>query len=186
MKRILIILATIAAALTLMLGANPASAQYLEGGGDSPDGPWIKLSANKVEAGGSVTVDGGGFDGGATVRIDIESDPVFLANATAKADGTFSATVTIPADIPLGAHEIVATGPGEDGELVLRAAIEVVAPGTLGGGGGGGGGTGAGTTGGGGALARTGSNVLPLVGIGGAALLLGAAFIYGARKPSEA
>lgn len=39
----------------------------------------------------------------------------------------------------------------------------------------------------GGELSRTGSsNVLPLVGIGGAALLLGGAFIYGARKPSEA
>lgn len=110
MKRILIILATIATALALMLGANPASAQYLEGdGGDSPGG------------GGTPT----------------------------------------------------------------SAWIEVVAPGSLGGGGGAPG-TGAGTTGGGGALARTGSNVLPLVGIGGAALLLGAAFIYGARKPSEA
>lgn len=36
------------------------------------------------------------------------------------------------------------------------------------------------------ALARTGSDVLPLVGIAGAALLLGGAFVYGARKPRQA
>lgn len=52
---------------------------------------------------------------------------------------------------------------------------------------GGAGGAGTGVGGTGGQLARTGSsNVLPLVGVGGAALLLGGAFLYGARKPNEA
>lgn len=97
MKRILIVLATVLAALALTFGASPASAQYLEGGGG-----------------------GGG--------TETPSDPGGIA-----------------------------------------------APGGVGGGGAGGG-----------ALSRTGSNVLPLIGIAGAALLLGGAFVYGARKPREA
>lgn len=179
MKRIRILLAAAVAALALTLGAAPASAQYVEGGPSEPDGAYITLSSNTVEAGGSVTVEGGGYAGDAAIRVDLESDPVFLADLTADADGAFRGALTIPADTPLGAHEVVTTGEGADGDtLVLRAALTVVAPGSMGGGGAGGGG--------GGAIARTGSDVLPLVGIAGAALLLGGAFIYGARKPREA
>ena len=43
-----------------------------------------------------------------------------------------------------------------------------------------------GSKGGGGALPRTGSDVLPLVGIASAAVLLGGAFVYGARRPRQA
>lgn len=66
------------------------------------------------------------FEPGSTVTFTLESDPVFLTSATAGADGTVTATYSIPADTTAGAHEIVATGNARNGgTLELRADLQI-------------------------------------------------------------
>ena len=72
-------------------------------GGQNPD-------VVKVAAGGHVTVTGQGFDAAEPVEVWVHSDPVKLADIVAAADGTAGTTITIPANLPAGAHRIELRG----------------------------------------------------------------------------
>ena len=114
--------------------------------------------------GGQVTVTGTGFLPGSTVALVVYSTPVKLGEAVVLADGTFSATVTLPKDLANGAHHLVATGVDANGNT-RNLVVEVTVSG----------GTAAVTAGP--ALAKTGFSALPWAGAGALALL--AAFCLG-------
>ncbi|VTR76389.1 hypothetical protein [Cellulomonas hominis] len=51
-----------------------------------------------------------GFEPGETVAFYLHSDPVFLGTAVADANGVARLLASIPADVPTGAHTVIATG----------------------------------------------------------------------------
>jgi hypothetical protein len=51
-----------------------------------------------------------GFEPGETVAFYLHSDPVFLGTAVAGADGIARLRATVPADVPVGSHTVIATG----------------------------------------------------------------------------
>ena len=137
---------------------------------------WTKLLAREVapvvdevrrqlEA---ITVDGEACAPVATVTVTWD-DGTVLGTFTADENGDFTTTITIPMDATLGIHLVTATCGDVEQFInvnVLADTVDNVDEGTL---------------------ARTGSsNTGPLVGIGAAALVLGGAFLYGARRPRQA
>jgi CheY-like chemotaxis protein len=77
-------------------------------------------SALSIEPGSSILVEGSGFTKGAKVRVELHSDPLLLATATATANGVgvISALASVPADFPSGAHSLVLVEQG--GAAVTR------------------------------------------------------------------
>jgi hypothetical protein len=75
--------------------------------------PQIATSAATVAPGGSVTVTGGDFVLGSTVRIHLDktTSPV-LGSARAGDQGDFTATITVPSSVPAGSHKLIAVGSG--------------------------------------------------------------------------
>ncbi len=61
-------------------------------------------------AGTSFDVSGSGFEAGETVEVSITPDPALLATLTSSGTGTISATVSLDASTPAGAHQLVFTG----------------------------------------------------------------------------
>ncbi|GIG27380.1 pullulanase-type alpha-1,6-glucosidase [Cellulomonas denverensis] len=109
----------------------------------------ITLSAGQVRAGEQVTVTGADFAAGAEVELWLHSDPVQLGTVTTAADGTFAATVTVPASTEAGAHTLRAVAGAVVAEAPLTVLAAVGDPGGSGDGTtgtGGTGGTGDGTT----------------------------------------
>ncbi|GAA2090714.1 hypothetical protein GCM10009759_14500 [Kitasatospora saccharophila] len=97
--------------------------------------------------GGGVTVTGGGYQPGGTIELTLHSTPVALGKATADGSGSFTTTVTLPADTTPGTHTIQATGPdARGGTRVDSLTVEVNGGGSSsdGNGGGNGGGRGGG------------------------------------------
>lgn len=117
----------------------------------------------EVEAGSQVAVCGEGFAPGEQVQVFLHSEPVFLAVVVAGADGSVSATVTIPADTGAAEHRIELRGV-TSGRVLFTDVFAVVRQ----------------------ALARTGSGtVLPAV-AGGMLLLVGAGLVRRSRQPAFA
>lgn len=79
--------------------------------------PWSMTwgSATDFHPGDSLSISGADVPPGSTVDIEMHSTPVLLGSTTAKADGTFSTSVTIPADAEPGAHTIVVMVTPTDG-----------------------------------------------------------------------
>jgi LPXTG-motif cell wall-anchored protein len=121
-----------------------------------------------VVRGETVTIDGQACAPGATVTVTWD-DGTVLGTFTADENGEFSTTITIPKDATLGVHLVTATCGDVEQFInvnVLAENVDNVDNGTL---------------------PRTGSSsTMPLVAIGGAALVLGGAFLYGARRPRNA
>ncbi len=83
-------------------------------------------------AGGPITVTGGGFMPSTELTVELHSTPVVLGTTTTDIYGNYSATVVIPADTPPGAHQLVVTGLGPDGEpRSVATDITVLAPDTV-------------------------------------------------------
>ena len=74
-----------------------------------------QVSDATVTPGEQVTVTGGGFAPSRELRVDMDSDPVFLGTTRSDAGGRFTATVTIPSNASPGVHRIVVSGPGTGG-----------------------------------------------------------------------
>jgi hypothetical protein len=92
-------------------------------------GPSPNVSTTTPTAGGTITVSGDGFAPGATLTVELHSDPVLLATVVADGNGAYSAVVTIPADTAPGPHQIVVSGTGADGQpRVSVVSIDVQAP----------------------------------------------------------
>ena len=77
-----------------------------------------------------------GFQPGETVAFYLHSEPVYLGTAVADAFGVARLMATVPADVPAGAHSVIATG-GTSGRwatlavelaLPVSAAVPVAAP----------------------------------------------------------
>lgn len=121
-----------------------------------------------VVRGETVDVSGEGCAPGAEVTVTFD-DGTVLGTFTADANGDFLTTITIPSNASLGVHLVTATCGDVEQFLnvnVLAETVNNVDDGTL---------------------ARTGSSsTAPLVGIGAAAVVLGGAFLYGARRPRQA
>ena len=77
--------------------------------------------------GDTVSFSGSGVPAGTTLVVELHSTVRTLGSTTAAADGTFTFTATIPADIEPGAHHVVviATAPGEE-PATLERAIDIL------------------------------------------------------------
>jgi hypothetical protein len=117
----------------------------------------------KVVAGTPVTISGTGFLPGSTVELIVYSTPVKLGQAVVLADGSFSATVTLPKSLTDGVHNLVATGVDADGN-VRNLVVEVT------------------VSGGTAVLADTGFSAAPVLGAGALALLAGGGLLVAARR----
>jgi len=129
----------------------------------------ITLDAASVEAGGTVTVNGAGFEAGLELAVELRSTPVKVGAVAVADDGTFAVTVTIPKDTAAGEHTIAVIQP--DG-AEATAALTVTAPGT-------------GSGGGGGELGVTGADPTPYLVVAALLLLLGGAFVLARRRRVE-
>lgn len=67
-----------------------------------------------------------GFEPGETVAFYLHSDPVFLGTAVADENGVARLLADIPADVPAGAHTVIATG-GTSGRWATLA-VELAVP----------------------------------------------------------
>ncbi len=74
----------------------------------------ISGEPDDLQPGETVTISGSGLPVGTTIDTVLHSVPTDLGSVVAGADGTFTQTVTIPADTVLGAHDLIVTasGPG--------------------------------------------------------------------------
>ena len=129
-----------------------------------------KNAVGTPAAGDKVTLKGAGFAPGSTVSLFIYSTPTPLGQVTTGDDGTFTATVTIPAGFS-GNHSLVAAGIDPSGApLYLRMDITIAGAAVA---------AGAAATGG---LAYTGFTALPFVGGGLLALLAGGGLLVAGRR----
>lgn len=166
MKRTKLVLGLAVAAMLLFFSGTAAHAQYEPGtttttsGGDIPEVTVVR--------GETVDVSGTDCAPGADVVVTMD-DGTTLGTFTADDNGSFVATITVPASTSIGSHLVTATCGDVQQFLRVNVLGESV------------------NAGGSGALPRTGSsNTAPLVGIGAGALVLGAAFVYGSRRPRSA
>ena len=167
MKRAKFGISLIAGILMVLFAGSAANAQY----GTTTSPTTSAIPEVTVVAGATVDVTGDHCPPGSTVTITWDDGSV-VGTTVAAADGTFTTTITTPADAEPGVHIVTATC-GNVQQFLKVNITEAGAAGT-------GTGTGVANT----TLAHTGtSNIGPLLGIGGAAVVLGAAFVYGARRP---
>jgi hypothetical protein len=96
-----------------------------EGPGTATGHEQLHLGVTRVAPGGTVPVAITGGNAGAVFELSLHSAPVALGTVTIGADGTGMATVTIPASVVAGSHELWATLGG----TTLKAPLAVVAPG---------------------------------------------------------
>jgi LPXTG-motif cell wall-anchored protein len=164
-RKMLMLLTAVAALLAFSTGA--AGAQD-NGYGPGPGDPGDEIDTVTAVRGETISVAGGGCLPGEEVVVTWD-DGTVLGTFTADDNGDFVTTVTVPMDATLGVHLLTATCGDLEQFLnvnVLAETLDNVDDGTL---------------------ARTGSNsTTPLIGIGAAALVLGGAFLYGARRPTRA
>lgn len=111
---------------------------------------YVTPASASVAVGATTGIQGGGFQPGETVRIQLVSGSTVVEAGTATADaaGSFSASVTIPAGSPTGA--VTVQGVGDESQRAFSSPLQV-AP----------------------ALAATGMDATPLVWTGALLLLLG-------------
>lgn len=177
-RKMLVVVALIGAMFAL--GSTAANAQDCGYGGcpttttaTTEPGDTTTTTASDIPTvtvvrGETITVDGQSCAPGAEVTVTWD-DGTVLGTFTADENGDFTTTITVPANATLGVHLVTATC-GEVEQFinvnVLAETVDNVDEGTL---------------------ARTGSSsTMPLVAIGAAALVLGGAFLYGARRPRNA
>lgn len=169
-RGVLVSVLVMVAVVVFGLTAPPTGAQYHET-------PTCRLSSTIGRHGDRVTVYASGFGPGTVVHFTLFSDPIPLGEAVVDARGETSLEFTIPAGVPLGTHEVEASGELADGTPAsVRATLEVVADDA-----------GAGGTDGVGDddLARTGSNATTLVRIAVLLIAAGGAALLATRKRAQ-
>src|SRR5262245_12071821 len=114
--------------LYVAVPATPAQAQgYL---GDATCG----VSDTTLGPGDTVTITGDHWQAGSTVTFTLQPEGINLGSATVGANGSFSATVTIPASVQAGSHSIVCSGIDVEGHNVSRGTTIQILGGAVGGG----------------------------------------------------
>ena len=92
----------------------------------------LGISTGATVGGSTSTVTGEGLLPGSRVKVIVHSTPRTLGSFPVAADGTFHATVHLPAGLEAGAHQLTASGKGIDGSTVSgKTGFEVTASGTL-------------------------------------------------------
>ncbi|WP_433053507.1 beta strand repeat-containing protein [Dactylosporangium sp. CS-033363] len=92
---------------------------------------------SKVAPSQQITVVGTGFAPYSTATVVLYSSPVVLGTATTDANGSFTKQVTIPASIPAGSHNLVASGVDSSGNThQIRMPVTTAAATSSGGSGG--------------------------------------------------
>jgi len=172
MTRSKMVMAALLGALMVLVAGTAATAQ------DDPYAPTTGTSAPTTDTttpvdiptvtvvrGETIDVSGKACAPGSEVVVTWD-DGTVLGTFTADENGDFTTTIQIPSNASLGVHLITATCGDLEQFLnanVLAETVDNVDNGTL---------------------PRTGSsNTGPLVGVGLAAVVLGGAFLYGARRP---
>ncbi len=156
--------------MAVLAMAVPAAAQQYPPGVNS-----LTCSDTTPTPGQTITIEGRTFAAGGTVTVTFGSAPVTLGSPTADEAGAFALQATIPADTPLGAHTITATGPAPNGQTLTLSLVCRVVPAE------GGGAAAAGN------LPRTGSDTsIPLAKIGLGLLALGGVVYAIASKRRKA
>jgi len=79
----------------------------------------------EVSPGSTVTLSGSGYAPGATLDLELHSDPVQLGTVTTDDQGAFTTDIEIPADAPEGDHELVVSS---QGTVVSTTPVTLVAP----------------------------------------------------------
>ena len=79
----------------------------------------------EVSPGSTVTLSGSGYAPGATLDLELHSDPVQLGTVTTDDQGAFTTDVEIPADAPEGDHALVVSS---QGTIVSTTPVTLVAP----------------------------------------------------------
>jgi hypothetical protein len=96
------------------------------------DGRRLPLSQGgtlMVTPSGDVPVSASGFEPGSTLTQTLHSTPTSLGSGRVDASGTFTGTVTIPADAPPGAHTLVLDGTARGGSpVILRMGVIAATP----------------------------------------------------------
>lgn len=96
----------------------------------APSVPPLVVKSSSVDQGAVVQVSGSGFVPGTTITITLHSVSVVVGTAIADAEGRFSTTVLVPADVPPGPHHLEATGAAQSGgQATLTAQVSVMLPG---------------------------------------------------------
>ncbi len=132
------------------------------------------LSQTTVAPGDTITFSGGGFKGGSEITITVYSTPQVLGTTVADASGNFSVQVTLPSNLDPGAHRLEASGVDPSGSpLTVSLDFTVVSAGQT---------SEAGAVTPSGSLPYTGSDVGRIVGVGLAAVVVGGAAVWGARR----
>lgn len=151
---------TLAVALTVVVSCvGAASAQQYP-----PADEGQQISDTTLMPGQPFTVSGGGFK--PNTEVTVTFDATVLGRVLTRPDGTFSITVTTPADASPGRHTITSTGTAPDGSIRRLTSIVTVL----------------GTVATRGPLPRTGASVLPLAAGGTALIGIGSAAVAGARR----
>jgi 5'-nucleotidase len=150
----------LAAALAVVVGPAVAHAQDYP-----PVSEDLTVSDSTVVPGQSITISGSGAEPNSTVSIYLFSAPILLGTTTADGDGTFSATVTIPAGVSPGTHTLRAI---QGGEVLASVALVVVGSGS-------GGSSGS-------DLPFTGGTTLPGIGIGVGLIAVGSTLLLLSRR----
>lgn len=78
----------------------------------------------EITPGATVSLAGSGYAPGTELDIELHSDPVWLASATTDQSGSFTADVTVPDDVPAGAHNFVIA---HQGTIVSETPVTVTA-----------------------------------------------------------
>lgn len=133
----------------------------------------LRLGQTTARPGEPVDVAGDGYRPNSTVSVEFRSAPTFLASTQANSAGSFSVTVTIPANASPGRHTIAGVGQNPNGTpRELTADITIVAAGAERGR----------SASAAGALPRTGQSIA-LAAAGGLALIaVGAVAVRAARR----
>lgn len=83
-----------------------------------------------MASGGSFVAEGGQYQAGARVEAWLFSDPTYLGSANANSQGRVAMTLTIPAGVSAGSHELRLIGAdAQGGTRVNAATIQVRAAG---------------------------------------------------------
>jgi LPXTG-motif cell wall-anchored protein len=175
MIRSKVLMAVLLGAFLALGGSRVASAQDCGYGGCPPvtttttTTPSDNIPTVTAVRGETIDVSGKSCAPGAEVVVTWD-DGTSLGTFTADSNGNFTASIKIPANATLGVHLVTATCGDVEQFINVNVLAETVN-----------------STVGSGTLPRTGSsNTAPLIGIGAAAIVLGGAFLYGARRPRQA
>jgi hypothetical protein len=93
----------------------------------------LNFAAGTTIDSASTEISAGGLKVGSTYTLYLHSTPVLLYSGTIDPSGAFTQVVSLPADTPVGAHELILTGIAPDGTVMTAHAWFTLLPnGTIG------------------------------------------------------